>query len=377
MNSREKDVIVVGGGFVGNYVAKQLATRSIDTLVIEEHKEIGVPRHCAGLISVSGLKRLNLHKIAREKGLILQQIQHAIFTSKNGIQRKITSDTTKTYVIDRPKLDKLVYRQAKTRGAKYLLNTRVLEIRENGHVHLRLNNGREKVFHAKVIIDAEGARRALIKSFPNIQPTPKLPGVQMDIRTRTTLLPQNTVEVIFNVPDFFSWIIPLDEKTYRFGVCTKEWSNRLRPLLLQLIHERVASYTKIREFGGLVITDGPIPQHVWGRILALGDAGGWVKPTTGGGVIFGGLTAKIAAEIIQEKLQHDSPLSDFETAVNPYEREFTMMQLARNILNMLGPNGIDRVLRLLPQTIVSQLEGEYDLQFKTLLKLAFPLLLLL
>jgi flavin-dependent dehydrogenase len=38
------------------------------------------------------------------------------------------------------------------------------------------------------------------------------------------------------------------------------------------------------------------------RVLVIGDAAGQVKPTTGGGIYFGHLGAKIAAEVLDEAL---------------------------------------------------------------------------
>jgi flavin-dependent dehydrogenase len=41
-------------------------------------------------------------------------------------------------------------------------------------------------------------------------------------------------------------------------------------------------------------------------VLAIGDAAGQVKPTTGGGIYFGHLGAKIAAEVLNEALGCDN-----------------------------------------------------------------------
>ena len=45
------DVIIVGAGPVGLYAARLCEQAGMDFLVIEEHKNIGKPVHCSGLVS--------------------------------------------------------------------------------------------------------------------------------------------------------------------------------------------------------------------------------------------------------------------------------------------------------------------------------------
>ena len=45
-----KKVVIIGAGPVGCYLAQLLRKRGLSPLLIEEHKEIGRPIHCAGLV---------------------------------------------------------------------------------------------------------------------------------------------------------------------------------------------------------------------------------------------------------------------------------------------------------------------------------------
>lgn len=375
MEKKQWEVIVVGAGFVGNLTAKILASRGLEVLVIEEHEQIGTPRHCAGLISISGMQRLHLADVAKKHGLIYNTVRHAIFTGVGGVKRFITGKEPTAQVVNRAKLDKYVYHQAQHAGATYRLGSHVRAIEKNGNVHVTFADGNETVLTGDVVVDAEGASRTLIQSFPGVNRTHRLPGLQMDVKTEATVVPRNAVELVFNLPDFFSWIIPLTPRVYRFGLATRKWRKHLRPLLMTLIRDRTHHFDPVRQFGGLVHTGGPMERFVWGRVIAVGDAAGWVKPTTGGGVVFGGLTAKLAAEVIVDSIRHQRPLNRFKTVIKPYRREFKMMQLVRDTLDILGPYGINRVMKLLPQPMFTKLEGDYDLQFETILKLLFPPLL--
>jgi flavin-dependent dehydrogenase len=50
---------------------------------------------------------------------------------------------------------------------------------------------------------------------------------------------------------------------------------------------------------------GPIERTYGDRVLALGDAAGLVKPTTGGGIYYSLLSAALAAETLSELLPRD------------------------------------------------------------------------
>jgi len=51
---------------------------------------------------------------------------------------------------------------------------------------------------------------------------------------------------------------------------------------------------------------GTLTRSYGHRLLVIGDAAGQVKPTTGGGIYFGHLGAKMAAEVLDTALSSDS-----------------------------------------------------------------------
>ena len=54
-----------------------------------------------------------------------------------------------------------------------------------------------------------------------------------------------------------------------------------------------------------VLPLGPVPRTWTDRILAVGDAAGLVKPTTGGGIYYGLLTGHLAASVMAGALTDD------------------------------------------------------------------------
>jgi flavin-dependent dehydrogenase len=62
---------------------------------------------------------------------------------------------------------------------------------------------------------------------------------------------------------------------------------------------------------------GPVERTYGMRVLAVGDAAGLVKPTTGGGIYYSLLTGAMAARVLAERLNDDRLLAD---GLQPYER---------------------------------------------------------
>ena len=53
-----QDVSIIGGSVTGFLAARELASRGIDVTIYEEHREIGVPEKCDGLVSSRGMSEL-------------------------------------------------------------------------------------------------------------------------------------------------------------------------------------------------------------------------------------------------------------------------------------------------------------------------------
>ncbi len=368
-------VAVVGGGTIGNYLASLLSKKNVEVDVYEENGSIGVPQHCSGLISISGLKKIGTWSILEKKNLILNKIRGARFYGKSGKYRVVYFDEPVAVVIDRIKYDQALYDLAEKSGARYFLQTSVKRISPNGYLKA-VKKGRIIEKKYDVIVDSEGATRRLIRDFPGVNSKGLLPAVQLDIKIRSNKVdvPSDVVELHFNVNDFFTWVIPLDEeKHYRVGVATSDLMIPHIEFVKKFAKKRLGSYKTLRMFGGLVVSNGPLKKFTWEKVIAVGDAAGHVKPTTGGGVVLGSLGAIIASRIIYSHLENKLDLSTFQVAYTRYLKlQFFAMKTARKLLNILGQNGTDIALKIIPQVIFSNLRGDMDMQLGAFLKLMFP-----
>ena len=122
-------------------------------------------------------------------------------------------------------------------------------------------------------------------------------------------------------------------------------------------------------FGGLVVSNGPLKRFVWGKITAVGDAAGQVKPTTGGGVIFGGFSAIILSKIVQMHLNYGLPLRYYELVWRKlFRTNFQAMSLIRSTYNTLTHAGIDVLAKFIPRNILNNFKTDFDFQLEGILR---------
>ena len=91
------DVLIVGGGPGGLFIAARLAERGVRTLVCEEHARVGDPVHCTGVLSADSFTRFDLPSSAT-----LNQLTSVRFLSPGGIPVDYTTPSPLATVIDRP-----------------------------------------------------------------------------------------------------------------------------------------------------------------------------------------------------------------------------------------------------------------------------------
>ena len=61
MSSSNYDVLVAGGSVAGLLTARELASKGIAVVVVEEHHEIGTPEHCGGMVSARRIEQNRNH----------------------------------------------------------------------------------------------------------------------------------------------------------------------------------------------------------------------------------------------------------------------------------------------------------------------------
>ncbi|KYH42466.1 MAG: geranylgeranyl reductase [Candidatus Bathyarchaeota archaeon B63] len=368
MSRSRTEILVVGAGPAGLIAAREASKRRVDVLVLEEHREIGLPCHCAGLLSLNGLRRLG---ITLDGCFVQNMVRGAIFHSPSGLSFRVEREEPVACVVDRVLLDRFLAHQALESGAEIRLGCKARDVDFRGDV-VKVGSG-EHTFEAEILIDAEGSSSRIVRA-AGLEPLGAdglLSGLQLELAGVD--VDQDYVEVHLGrsvAPGFFAWVIPLGDGEARVGLgCSGADPRRL---IERFLKKRFGGcgYKMLEARSGRIIVSGPIKRTYSHRLLVVGDAAGHVKPTTGGGVILGGICAAIAGKVASEAVKQGDlgrkNLSSYERIWRrELGREFRYMLWARRIINSLPDRAIDKLFELLIKENIPALaseEGDMDFQ---------------
>lgn len=370
------DIAVIGAGPSGLIAAREASSRGARVVVLEEHEEVGLPCHCAGLLSVRGLNEIG----ASLNGIYVQnRLRGAHFFSPSNLSFTVERGESVACVVDRHLLDNFLAEQALRKGSLIKLGSRVKAIKKrNGFWFLSVEGG--GWLGARLLIDAEGASPRILSMTGLRGPDRKnlLRGLQMEIRVAD--IDPDFAEIHLGgglAPGFFAWVIPLNDEAVRVGLACKGFNPR--DLLFRFVRKRfrgvnIEDQRNLSFYSGLVITQGPIEKTYGDGLLVVGDSAGQVKPITGGGVVFGGICAKIAGRVASEAIKNGRTGGAF---LRNYEeewrmklgREFRMALLARRILDRLSDRHLDKIFSLIVREEIDKAisrEGDMDFQGATI-----------
>ncbi|MCL7389664.1 MAG: FAD-dependent oxidoreductase, partial [Thaumarchaeota archaeon] len=157
------EVVVVGGGAIGLIAAKTLVENSLETILVEEHEEIGVPEHCAGLFNIVNFKRLGLP--ISEK-YIENTVRGAVFHSLTGRKIKLDAGRRVAIVASRRSLDSFLAGEFERKGGNLILGDRVVDATIIDKV-VRVKTRRGLEVKAEMLVDAEGMTSILLRRILN------------------------------------------------------------------------------------------------------------------------------------------------------------------------------------------------------------------
>lgn len=349
-NERTYDAIVVGAGPAGTYLSAYLAREGLEVLILEEHSKIGKPVHCTGIIGKEGF---NLFPLTKRS--ILGELKSALFFSPSGLSFSLAFDDPQGFVIDRALLDQDLAQKAIERGSDIKLNTRVkmIEVKDGSVKVVALENDKRTMLKARVCILATGSNYKLQRRLGMGMPSDFLHCAQVEVDAEEI----GHVRIYFGreiAPGSFAWIVPFKRKEVprtRIGMSTEGdaffYFNKF------LSYAPISQEMKGQQARVMLrsIPLGPIAKTFCSRVLAVGDAAGLVKPTTGGGVFYSLLSSKMAAETIIEAFKK----GDFsEKSLGMYEKrwkekfdsELRVASYFRWIASKLQDSQIDALFRV-------------------------------
>jgi len=208
-------------------------------------------------------------------------------------------------------------------------------------------------------------------------------AVQAEVENIKDLKP-DMVEIYLGkdyAPGLYAWLIPKQGAKAKVGLATN--TGNPKELLQRFMFKHPVASKKLCEAKILqasfhpITLGGPIPQVCSNGFLAVGDVASQVKPTTGGGVIFGMACARVAAEVIHEALHKNDfsseTLSEYQKRCDKILRfEAKFMLKARRMLDALSDDKIDKVFSLCTRISLDRTLRNFediDLQGHSLLRM--------
>ncbi len=349
------DVLVVGGGPAGLIAARDVAGQGYDVLLVEEHPEIGEPVQCSGLFSIRGLKQL---EVDLPRWAIAGVIRGGRFFSPGGEELEAYSKLDRAYVVERRLFDKELAKQAARAGARIALKTRAkgLRIAEKAKVALE-SGGREEVVEVEVVIAADGVRSRVASQLGLSTPRRIVAAAQVEVESAE--VEEDIAELYLGsrwAPNFYAWLLPKGE-VCEVGVGVRGGGHSPRVYLERFMKEHPIAGQKITGQSQLEYVKGAFPvaqpkDTFAERVLLVGDAGGFVKASTGGGVITGGISARLAARACCLALEEGDFSAQFfrENYERAWKaelgRELEVHELIRRVFDSLSDSEIDALFKV-------------------------------
>lgn len=302
MSGQFYDVIVVGAGPAGSYVAYELASSGHDVAVFEKKGAPGLNACCTGIISTECFQSLGLGT-----DVILNEVNSAKFFSPSGKCLRFQTENVQAYVVNRLLLDKALTSKAQSQGAQYFFSSPVIDIipgKDSMQAEISCSGARE-IFSARAVILANGFRPKLPRNLGLGKIKNFLVGAQAEIEVKNV----DEFEVYFSqeiAPGAFAWLVPTSaNKAYVGLLATSQAKLHLQNFLNNLFGQGRVTSREV-EIEQKAIPIRTLARSYGDRLLVIGDAAGHVKPTTGGGIYFGHLGARIAAEVLDEALSSNN-----------------------------------------------------------------------
>jgi digeranylgeranylglycerophospholipid reductase len=323
------DLLIVGASFAGLAAARTAACRGLRVAVIDAKSEPGARVRTTGILVREAIDEIDIPaRLTRRvpgvrlyapnlRSVDLFAPGYAFFTTR-------TAD-----------LLRWMENEAREAGAHVLCGVRFAgATRENGVTQLTGIDLR-----ARYLIGADGARSRVARAFGLSTNRRFLTGVEAELEPNGSIDPRFLHCFIDSrlAPGYIAWAAPGPDAV-QVGLAVRDGSRPDLGAFMAHTEDRFGwSGMKVMERrSGLIPSGGTLARAAAPGVLLIGDAAGWVSPTTGGGIRLALRYGRRAASLVADHLENGGPAPHL-----PLAREiprFRLKRLMRAALDLAPPN---------------------------------------
>ncbi|MCK4328252.1 NAD(P)/FAD-dependent oxidoreductase [candidate division WOR-3 bacterium] len=345
------DIVVVGAGPAGSAAAIAASKEKVRVLLIEEHKDIGIPVCCAEATSFEEIENF----LKPKDDWIASSIDGVILTSPSK-RSLIIHHPNAGFILNREIFDRDLALMAKEQGTEVITDSKGISVNSDG---IKIIYKDKEIFvRAKIIIAADGISSLIGKKAGlDTELSKKDYWITYQYRLRSKDIRNHYVEIFLGrefAPGAYIWIFPKGEELANVGLAISPLLTKNSPKLFldKFIKWR---FNKVEIEGR---SSGRLPSKfmtsiVKDNIVLVGDAARFVDPLTGGGIYNAILSGKLAGEVSIRAIKENdvSILKNYEKEwFKKKEREFRIKIKLKELCMKLTDDDIEIVYDFINKT---------------------------
>ena len=336
-----RTISIIGAGPVGCYAGYLLAKAGHQVTIYENHPQVGCPIQCTGLLT----SEFDEFQLPMDSFLVNTFQGVEVFSPKRKLEVK-----QKEYLVCRTKFDNFFADLARKAGAEIFVNhsfvrkeSKELIIKDSAH-------NCEKRITPDIVLAADGPLSPTAKAYGMYHPEREnYFGVQAVVKGN---FDPTKFQAYFGrevCPDLFGWIVPESTTIARVGIAMKKNSKAYFDKFMQ-----EHNFKAIEMQAGTIPLYHPVQELQKENCYVLGDAAGFVKATTLGGLYPGLKQVQILAECLIAGKERD-----YKKAIAPLRRRLRLHLFVQKIFNKFSDEDWDRLVEYIAQPRIQRVFEKY------------------